>query len=34
MIYIIHAQNIFFDKNIIDNNTLVYEKYQNIVSKT
>jgi hypothetical protein len=26
MIYIIHAQNLIFDKNIIENNTLACEK--------
>jgi hypothetical protein len=26
-------KNLFFDENIIENNTLVYEKHQNIISR-
>jgi hypothetical protein len=33
MTYIIHAQNLIFDENIIENNTLACEKYQIIVSR-
>jgi hypothetical protein len=34
MIYIIRAQNLIFDENIIENNTLVCEKHQNIILRT